>query len=119
MEAKSSLLLESMLSSARAHAAFDPERLLRLAVLERALDDFRSQTRATNAHGRRLFEEAAQWFAGTEPDVPFSFENVCAALDLDADLLRRSLAHWRAIELAGAAQRWLDDRSARARRHAA
>jgi len=118
MDANHLLPIESILSSARARA-FDPERRLRCAVFERAVDDFRHHTRATSASGRQAFDDAAQWFAETEPAVPFSFENVCAALDVDANLVRRALAHWRAVELAGAARHWLHDRSTRAARHAA
>ena len=36
-------------------------------------------------------QAATRWFASQETVGPFSFENICAALELDADTLRRRL----------------------------
>jgi hypothetical protein len=50
--------------------------------------------------------EAEQWIMGTEAafegalDAPrFSFEFICAALDIDADYLRGGLRRWRETQL--------------------
>ncbi len=78
-------------------------RLL-LALLEDAVYCFQRYAFSRDTHGQRLFAEAARWI-GTDDDGrksrSFSFEYVCAVLDLDAAYLRQHL------------QRWLEARRAR------
>ena len=62
-----------------------PEQRLMIAVLEDALDCL------TGSHGRRLSDEAKQWFLADETHWPYSFECICGALDLDADAVRQRL----------------------------
>lgn len=45
----------------------------------------------TSRAGQRLFDETVEWCAADDLVHPFSFLNACAALDLDADTLRRRL----------------------------
>jgi hypothetical protein len=72
----------------------DPYKRLMAAVLQRAVDDCRgsSYRRATGcpptSGGSR---RALAYMASTDRTWPFSFENLCAALDLDASHLRREL----------------------------
>jgi len=97
----------------------DPERRLRLAVLEGAVRDFQRHLGSTDAHGRRLHQETADWFACVDRTQPFAFESVCAALGIDAEALRRGLNHWRATEFVLGARQWLERRTPSSRRHAA
>ena len=72
----------------------DPYKRLMAAVLQRAVDDCRGSRyrRATGCQptsgGSR---QALAYMASTDRAWPFSFENLCAALDLDASHLRREL----------------------------
>jgi len=65
-----------------------PELRLMIAVLADAvwcLEKFRVPT---DARGRRTFHRAKQWLLASEPDWPYSFERICAALDLNASAVR-------------------------------
>ncbi len=74
----------------------DPLKRLMAAVLQTALDDCRG-----SAHRRRLrlgpagnvpaLREAVDYVASTDRSWPFSFENLCEALGLDAGHLRGQL----------------------------
>ena len=68
-----------------------PELRLMMAVLADAvwcLEKFRVPT---NARGRRIFHRAKQWLLASEPHWPYSFECICAALDLNASAVRHRL----------------------------
>ncbi len=78
-----------------AEPSLQPEKRLMLAVLESAVATYQRFARASSRRGRRLFGEAAAWVATPEDDGIFAFENICAALDLDADYVRGGLARWR------------------------
>lgn len=72
-----------------------PERRLMLAVLESAIADWlvRRDTQAAVRHDARVTveEDLPGWFASTDRRWPYSFENICAALGLDAGGIRRRL----------------------------
>lgn len=68
-----------------------PEQRLMIAVLHDALDCVEKYRFAMNARGRRLFREAAQWFLVDEAGWPYSFECICATLDLDSNAVRERL----------------------------
>jgi len=68
-----------------------PEQRLMIAVLHDALDCVERYRSATNVHGRRLFDDAKQWFLAREMDWPYSFECICGVLDLDANCVRQRL----------------------------
>jgi len=76
----------------RRSSAPTPERLLMLAVLENAVMCYRRYARARDAHGRRRFEEARDWFASCDRSLLFSFESICDALDIHASYVRRNLS---------------------------
>lgn len=62
-----------------------------MAVLDAAVRCVERYRFPTDAQGRRLFHEAKQWLLAAEPHWPYSFERICAELDLDANAVRRSL----------------------------
>ncbi len=68
-----------------------PEKLLMLAVLEEAIACIRGNAQAPNS---LVFREAAEWILDERADWLFSFENICAVLELDADYLREGLLDW-------------------------
>lgn len=77
------------------------EVTLRYAVLEDALECFHKQFVADTREARRLAREAEAWFFTDDPHWPFSFVNICTALELDPETTRRRLRHWRQHPPAG------------------
>lgn len=69
-----------------------PERKLFVAVLLSAIEDFRGGLRSPNHDTNSAFRKVEAWFFSRDDRWPFSFENVCAQLDLDADLIRARLS---------------------------
>ena len=62
-----------------------------IAVLQNAIDCVAKHRCAKDYRGRRLFDETTQWFLAEETDWPYSFEGICAVLDLDANAVRQAL----------------------------
>lgn len=81
-----------------ADAASQPEKRLMLAVLEEAIATFQRHVRSETRRGMRLVEEVEDWIAGTGGEWPFSFDNICAALDLDPQCLRTGMDRWKQTE---------------------
>ena len=77
------------------NAARHPEQRLMLAVLADAVTVFQRYAGGSTPRARRRFAEAAEWFLSSENDGPFSFTNVCEALALDPEYIRRGLNLWR------------------------
>lgn len=74
----------------------EPHRRLMAAVLQTVVDDYRGSTyrrRAGFGPSTDVKEarRATAYVASTDRDWPFSFENLCEALGVDADGLRRQL----------------------------
>jgi hypothetical protein len=76
-------------------AALAPERRLMMAVLARSLLDLRSNDATGTRRARRHLAEVEAWFASDDDVWPFSFVNLCHALDLDASSVRSRLVRWR------------------------
>jgi hypothetical protein len=74
----------------------EPQKRLMLAVLQTVLDDCQG-TAARRASGqgsppdRRAYLQAKAYLDSRDRTWPFSFENICEAVGLDADGLRRGL----------------------------
>lgn len=77
----------------------DGEQRLMLAVLENAIEDFQKYIFATNRRGQTMFQEAEDWIFETDSPSFFSFENICAHLQLDPDYVRRGFIRWKAAKL--------------------
>jgi hypothetical protein len=75
--------------------AFPPERRLMMAVLARALLDLQTHAGTGTPRARRHLAEVEAWFASDDDVWPCSFVNLCHALDLDAEAVRRRLVGWR------------------------
>ena len=74
----------------------EPEKRLMAAVLQAVLDDFRGSgyrcaAGFPPATDRRAYVQARAYVASTDRTWPFSFENLCDAIGLDADNVRDEL----------------------------
>jgi hypothetical protein len=67
------------------------ERSLMLAVLEDGIRCFEEFSRDSRLRPRMLARQAEHWIESRDTSWPFSFENVCSFLDLDAERLRTKL----------------------------
>ena len=82
------------------------EKRLVLSVLEDAVECFMKYIDASTKKGQRLFRDAEVWITLEDKKWVFSFDNVCEALNIDPNYLRRGLREWKirqldAIERAG------------------
>ena len=71
-------------------AHLEGEKRLMLAVLERAVGDFRTYAHVPTGRGRWLFREVAAWFDSSATG-PFDFEGICQATGLDPDFIRKGV----------------------------
>lgn len=78
----------------RKQAPQGPEYLLVIAMLQDAIECFQKHRSARDENGRQLFEDARDWIESDDRRWPFSFENVCALLNLHAGYIRRGLQEW-------------------------
>ena len=63
-----------------------------LAVLADAINILQDWRGSFSARKRRLFIEAARWVMARGANVPFSFDNVCDALEISAAGRRHRLS---------------------------
>ncbi len=70
------------------------EIALMQAVLADALCCFQKHAFSQRRAGQRLYREAKEWIFSDEQRWPFSFVNVCAALNLNPDYIRLLLERW-------------------------
>lgn len=78
--------------------AFQPEKRLMLAVLEEAIATFQRHVASTTPRSARLVQDVEEWTESRDKDWPFSFENICGALDLESEYVRSGMAKWKAAE---------------------
>jgi hypothetical protein len=83
-------LLASQYAAMRESRQRSPEKRLLVAVLKSALEDYLDALRSGGP--RRDLFELAEWFFEGDDSWPFSFENLCAELDLNPECIRASLA---------------------------
>jgi hypothetical protein len=69
------------------------------AMLKDTLSCYHAYANATTVQGQRLFREAERWLLSSDLSWMFSFENVCAVLDIDSESLRNELRRWRRTRL--------------------
>jgi hypothetical protein len=75
------------------------EERLMLAVLESAVEDFQTYVLARKPSGKKLFQQAEEWFLEKDGDELFSFENICGTLQLHPDYIRQGLMVWKEARL--------------------
>jgi hypothetical protein len=79
----------------RIDASLQPEKRLMLAVLEDAVGTFQKHAEASGRRGRRMFNEAEEWFNSEDAGWPFAFVNICQGLGMEPDYMRAGLRRWR------------------------
>ena len=77
-----------------------PELRLMAAVLEDAIRSFCQCAGSRGVRSQRLFRETAEWFASHDVSWPFAFENICDALVVEPDWIRRLLTRWQSNQKA-------------------
>jgi hypothetical protein len=75
------------------------EERLMLAVLASAVEDFQKYVLARRPRGKKLFQEAEEWFLDKDSDEVFSFRNICETLQLHPDYVRQGLIAWKEAKL--------------------
>ena len=79
----------------------EPHKRLMAAVLQTVVDDCRGsayrRARGYELAAPRGIRQATNYMASTDRGWPFSFENLCEALGLDADSLRQELRKARLV----------------------
>jgi hypothetical protein len=75
------------------------EEKLMLAVLESAVEDFQKYVLARRPSGKKLFQEAEEWFLEKDSDELFSFGSICETLGLHPDHIRKGLLVWKEAKL--------------------
>jgi hypothetical protein len=75
------------------------EERLMLAVLESAVEDFQKYVVARSTAGKKLFQQAEEWFFDKDGEAFFSFASICEALGLHPDPIRRALMVWKEARL--------------------
>ena len=75
------------------------EERLMLAVLESAVEDFQKYVLARKPRGKKLFQEAEEWFLERDSDELFSFENICDTLQLHPDYIWKGLLRWKEAKI--------------------
>lgn len=89
------LLPEQFAETARALEVAEPERRLLLAVLCDAIVVFQRRVVGPDVSPSRGTNEAERWILSDDRRWLYSFVNVCEALDLAHEPLRRALLDWR------------------------
>jgi len=94
------LLPSQYFAALKRKGAHEPERRLVVAVLQDAVDCFQKHLWARDRKAHQLFVDAEEWIISEDRSWPFSFENVCDLLQINAEYLRRGLLTWREQQLA-------------------
>jgi hypothetical protein len=89
----------------RRAASFEPIVRLMGAILIDAIRCFQNNFEARLPSAQQEFREAQLWIFDDKSDGPFSFESVCAALQVDSRGLRDALLRWKRERRAGAKPR--------------
>jgi hypothetical protein len=87
----SDLILPSQFFELVGKTRFTSEQRLMLAVLADAINILQDWRSSFSPRKRRLFIEAARWVMARGSYVPFSFDNVCDALEISSEALRHRL----------------------------
>ena len=69
----------------RSEESAQPEKRLMLAVMENAIATFQHSISGATRRQRRLLKETEEWMYSGDTSWPFSFENICALLGIEAD----------------------------------
>jgi len=93
------LLPTQYFAALRRKGTHEAERRLAIAVLQDAVDCFQKHLFARDRKARQLFVDAEQWIGSDDRSWPFSFENICDLLQINAAYVRRGLFVWKEQQL--------------------
>jgi hypothetical protein len=85
------VLLPSQHLAKRGRTVAEPQRRLMLAVLQTVVDDVQDGGLNPVAAEDRSYWQAVAYVESRDRSWPFSFENICETIGLDADGIRRTL----------------------------
>jgi hypothetical protein len=89
------VLLPSQHLTRRGQSVAEPQRRLMLAVLQAVVDDVQDGAPDIGVDGPsgdgRAYWQALAYVESRDRSWPFSFENICDTIGLDADGIRRNL----------------------------
>jgi hypothetical protein len=87
------VVLPCQLLTQRGRTVAEPQRRLMLAVLQTVVDDVTAGAtgRATVLCDARAYQQALAYVDSRDRHWPFSFENICETIGLDADSVRQTL----------------------------
>ena len=89
-----------------------PEKSLMSAVLLDAIECFQKYPVLDDEYENRLFREAENWILDNDREWLFSFINICDALTIDPQYLRKGLLRWKRNVLQLSAKKDRNKRSA-------
>lgn len=72
-----------------------PELALMRAVMEDAVRCYQKQFVSTRRRAVRFAREAEAWLFSDDTEWPYAFLNVCTALGVNPEYIRRGLRRWR------------------------
>jgi hypothetical protein len=78
----------------RGSASVEPIMRLMGGILADAVRSYQRNFEAQGASRRQEFRETRHWIFDAKEDGPFSFEDVCEALDIDPRRLRELITRW-------------------------
>ena len=88
-------VLPAQWGAERGHnAALQPEKRLMLAVLIDAIELVLPDGGAVNARKANLIRRAAEWICSNDRGWAFSFVNICEALGVEPEKLRKAIARF-------------------------
>jgi hypothetical protein len=89
------LLPSQFFGALKRKGTHEAERRLAIAVLQDAVDCYQKHLLARDRKARQLFIDAEEWIASEDRTWPFSFENICDLLHINATYVRRGLQRWK------------------------
>ena len=89
-----------------------PEKSLMFAVLLDAVECFQKYAFLRDEYETRLFRETDSWIFEKNRVWPFSFINICEALAIDPQYLRKGLLRWKQNAMQSVSTRERNKRSA-------
>ena len=89
------LSLRYYFDSWRGSGYLQPEKRLMFAVLQDAVECFQNQKFEQRNKATSQFMDTEEWIFRDDHDWPFSFFNICEAVGMDPDYLRKGLLHWK------------------------
>src|ERR1700692_1814547 len=93
-ELRADAIMPAQFYSRHRSASLEPILRLMAGVLIEGVRCFQRNFQARDAKRRREFRDAEFWIFHDQGDGPFSFEDVCSALEIDSQRLRSLLVRW-------------------------